>query len=280
MSRLEVKFWGSRGSLPRNSPDHIKYGGNTSCVEIRHQNQTVIMDGGSGLSLLGEHLVEQHKTTGENADIHILFSHFHNDHICGVPFFAPLYEPGFRVHFHTVAEDAPHGFQPVLEQYMAAPLFPVEPDIFRAKVMFHQHRSEQAFELAGITINSCPMPHPGGAHAYRLSAAGQNVVYATDTVHDTATINRRLVGFIRRAGLLIYDCTFDDAEFSEVASQGHSTWQEGVRLCQAAEVRHLAIFHHAPYRTDTELDEIGKKAQILFEGAFVAADRQLFILGD
>lgn len=280
MSQLEVTFWGSRGSLPRNSPDHIKYGGNTSCVTFRHQNQTVIIDGGSGLSLLGERLVSDHKTTGEQPDIHIFFSHFHHDHICGVPFFAPLYEPGFKVHFHAITEDAPHGFQPVLQQYMSAPLFPVEPDIFQADVMFHQHRSAQAFELGGITITSCPIPHPGGSHAYRLSAGGQDAVYATDTVHDPAAINQRLVTFIRDADLLIYDCTFDDAEFPDVAAQGHSTWQEGVRLCQAAQVKQLAIFHHAPQRTDTELDEIEKKAQILFEGAFVAADRQLYILAD
>ena len=105
-----------------------------------------------------------------------------------------------------------------------------------------------------------------------------DVVYATDTEHEPGTLNTKLVDFSQGADLMLYDCTYDDDEFMDKKGFGHSTWQEALRLAQAAQVKNLAIYHHDPSRSDVQLDEIEKKAQLIFENSFVAADNQLFVL--
>ena len=271
-----VKFWGTRGSLPVNGPAHVKYGGNTSCVEIglsRESGQFVIIDAGTGLHALSESLTE---IIGR--DFHICLSHFHLDHLIGIPFFAPLFQAGCAVHFHTIIEDAPDGFEPILDKFMAAPFFPIQSDVFEAEVHFHSHASTTQIDLGGLKLETCPIPHPGGAHAYRAHLGGMDVVYATDTEHEPGALNSRLVEFSQTADLMLYDCTYDDDEFTQKKGFGHSTWQEAIRLAQAAEVKNLGIYHHDPSRSDVQLDEIEKKAQRVFKNSFVAADNQLFVL--
>lgn len=264
-----LKFWGTRGSLPVNSPAHIKYGGNSSCVEVRLDGSVIIIDGGSGMRLLGENLVRQ-----GCKNIHIFMSHFHNDHICGIPFFAPLFDKETSVTFHTIAEDNPDGFEKILKIYMSEPTYPVGTEVFNAKVSYEIHPSGSVIPLTGVRVTSHPIPHPGGCHAYRLSDGARDIVYATDTEHTPDKINQSLVAFIQNADVLIYDCTYEDENFGSFIGYGHSTWQEGVRLCQAGNVSKLAIFHHAPEHNDRMLDSIGRKAQELFSGAVVTADFQ------
>lgn len=271
-----VKFWGTRGSLPVSGAAHVKYGGNTSCVEIglsRESGQFVIIDAGSGLHALGNSLVES-----KGQDYHICLSHFHLDHLIGIPFFAPLFQAGCAVHFHTIIEDAPDGFEPILDKLMATPFFPIQSDVFQAEVHFHSHASTSQIDLGEIKLTTCSIPHPGGAHAYRVSTGDMDVVYATDTEHEPGTLNTKLVDFSQGADLMLYDCTYDDDEFMDKKGFGHSTWQEALRLAQAAQVKNLAIYHHDPSRSDVQLDEIEKKAQLIFGNSFVAADNQLFVL--
>ena len=279
-----LKFWGTRGSLPVNSPAHAKYGGNSSCVEVCFGDaasatsatgaaspaSAVLIDGGSGMRMLGEKLAKQGVK-----DIHILISHFHNDHICGIPFFAPLFEADVTVTFHTIAKSTAQNFETALNMYMADPIYPVGTDIFDAQIIYKSHAEGAVIKLPhNMTATSHPIPHPGGCHAYRITDGQRHVVYATDTEHDPQAMNTALVDFIKNADVLIYDCTYDDADFDRFIGFGHSTWQEGIRLCQAAQVRRLAIFHHAPERNDAALDAIAEKARRLFDGAVVTGDFQ------
>ncbi len=267
MSDVYLKFWGTRGSLPVSGPMHQKYGGNSSCVELAYHDQHIIIDGGSGLRFLGDELVQKGVK-----NITLLISHFHNDHLCGIPFFAPLFDPEVTIKIYALPNDEGVTLKQALARYMAPPTYPVGLDIFKANIEFVNGCSGEEWAIGDIAIKSHPIPHPGGCHAYRLSTPSQSIVYATDTEHVIGALNQELADFARQADYLLYDCTYDDDEFDKFIGFGHSTWQEGVRLCQHAEIENLAIIHHAPELTDAMLDERADRAAKIFKNAFVASD--------
>lgn len=264
---MNIHFWGTRGSLPVNSPNHREFGGNTSCVEVSGPEGAVIFDAGSGLAHLG--FSDPDLTKGTVFDI--FFSHFHADHICGLPFFRPIFNPHCVVRLHSFGvtdstlEDAVHG-------YLQRPQFPIGPDTFAAEVSYLHHDADAVIDVNGLQISAHEIPHPGGAHALKAHHGDKFFVYATDTEHTPGTPNQGLIEFMRDADFAIYDCTYDDSEFEAHLGWGHSTWQEGIRLAQAAAVKQFGIFHHDPDRTDAQLHEIEAKAQELYAPARVMRD--------
>ena len=265
---VEVKFWGTRGSLAVNGPAHKVFGGNTSCIEMRSSGQSIIFDAGSGLLACGEALLARGVT-----EIDIFLTHFHADHLCGLPFFQPFFEPAFSVRLHSF-DTGVATTEAAVDAYMRPPLFPVTRDIFTAKVEYFTHKSDAKVDIGGYHIDACPIPHPGGAHALRATRDTRICVYATDTEHQPGAPSAALIDFMSQADLAIYDCTFSDEEFDARLGWGHSTWQEGVRLARAASVKQFAIFHHDPKRTDSALHDIENKARQMFDGAFAARDFQ------
>jgi phosphoribosyl 1,2-cyclic phosphodiesterase len=265
-TKISVYFWGTRGSTPVNSPDHRIFGGNTSCVEVRHGAGRVICDGGSGLVGLSDSLLEEGAQ-----EIDIFFSHVHADHICGLPFFKPLFVPGYHVRLHSF-DATPDALEKAITGYISQPLFPIDRSSFQAEVTFHSHDAKRMVNCAGFQISALPIPHPGGAHALKVSAANRHFVYATDTEHQPGAPNTDLIAFMQHADLAVYDCTYDDDEFEGRIGWGHSTWQEGVRLAQAAKLRRFGIFHHEPGRTDEQLAAIEAQAKDMFEASFVTRD--------
>lgn len=263
-----VKFWGTRGSLAVSGPAHRLFGGNTACVEVSHGGQSLIFDAGSGLLACGDALLARGVK-----EIDIFLTHFHADHLCGLPFFPPFFDASFNVRLHSF-DTGNATTQAAVDAYMRPPLFPVTRDIFTAQVEFFTHAPQTQIAIGDFQVDACPIPHPGGAHALRASIGTRACVYATDTEHQPGTPNDALVAFMRQADLAIYDCTYCDEEFDARIGWGHSTWQEGVRLAQAAAVENFAIFHHDPKRSDTALLEIERAARALFKGAFAARDFQ------
>ena len=143
---------------------------------------------------------------------------------------------------------------------------------FEADLQFIHHDVEDALSFGNITVTALPIPHPGGAHALKASTSDKNFIYATDTEHTPSEPNQNLIAFMHEADLAVYDCTYDDDEFTTRRGWGHSTWQEGIRLAAAAKVKKFGIFHHEPDRTDDMLIEIEKRAKTMLPSSFVTRD--------
>ncbi|MBT7642456.1 MAG: MBL fold metallo-hydrolase [Rhodobiaceae bacterium] len=263
---MELTFWGTRGSLPMNTPEHRIFGGNTSCVSVRAGDNLAIFDAGSGLIHLGSQLEQQ----GAN-EIDICFSHFHSDHICGMPFFKPFFNPKVTIRLHSFGL-AEATLYDALTSYLSRPIFPISMDDFQAKVEFVHHPDGEPAEIGDLGVHALEIPHPGGAHALKAQAGGKSFVYATDTEHIIGQPNQALIEFLRDADMAVYDCTFDDSEFEQRHGWGHSTWQEGLRLAEAAQVKKFGIFHHEPERSDAALSDIEKRAQVILPQSFVTRD--------
>lgn len=266
--RFTVRFWGVRGSVATPGPETVRYGGNTSCVEIWCGDRRIVIDAGTGLRMLGRQML------GEGpAEFDLLLSHTHLDHIEGLPFFPPAFARGnlFRIWAgHLLPRIT---IDQALSQLMSAPLFPVPLDAFSNQVKYCDFRAGDALVLGPeILVKTTMLDHPNHAVGYRVEFDGRSLCYVSDTTHVPGETNENIVGLIRDADLVIYDSMFTDAEFAERPNWGHSTWREGVRLTQLAGAKKLVLFHHDPCRTDAELDALGAKAAQHLAGTVVAQE--------
>lgn len=264
---MTIRFWGVRGSIVVPGAQTARYGGNTSCVEIRCGKQILVFDGGSGLRPLGAELVRK----GGKVDLDLIFSHTHLDHIVGLPFFAPCYAAGNHVRIWAGHLTPPTGIKAVLGRMMSAPLFPVRMDIMEAGLDFRDFTAgETLHPHAGIALVTAPLNHPGGATGYRVEFAGKSVAYITDTEHRPGESDANVLRLMQGADLAIYDCMYSEDEYQAHQGWGHSTWEEGVRLAREAGVKRLAIFHHEPDHDDDFMDRVAAAAAALLPGAVVA----------
>ncbi len=269
-----LRFWGVRGSIACSGPETQGYGGNTSCIEIRCADRLLVFDGGTGLRPLGLSL-----PSADPLELDHFYSHTHWDHIAGMPFFCPAYRAGCKIHVRAGHLAAQGGIEAALRQAMTEPLFPVPLDIFHADIDFSDFSAGDTLDLGdGIVVRTAPLHHPDGATGYRVEFDGRSICYVTDTEHVPGSPDQNILGLIKGADLVIYDSTYTDDEFPTYVGWGHSTWQEGARLCQAAGVKRFAIFHHDPGRDDDALDRIGAAAARQFSGAFVARERETLYL--
>lgn len=265
---VEIRFWGVRGSIACPSPDHVVYGGNTSCVEIMAGGASIILDAGTGIRQLGQDFVRRGLASAD-----ILLSHTHWDHINGFPFFAPAYRKN-----HAFTIRAGHlldqgGIGSVLASQMTHPMFPVPMTVMQADLDFRDFRAGESFVLGGgVEVSTAPLRHPNGATGYRLRHGGRTVAYVTDTEHVPGQPDENVLRLMRDADLVIYDCTYTDDEFPAKVGWGHSTWQEGVRLARMAGARRLAIFHHDPEHDDRFMAAVEEQARRVWDGALVARD--------
>ncbi|GGF51339.1 MBL fold metallo-hydrolase [Terasakiella brassicae] len=266
-----VKFWGVRGSIACPSPEHIEYGGNTSCIEVCAGEYRFILDAGTGIRCLGQEFLKS-----GIKEAHLLLTHTHWDHINGFPFFAPAYVPGNS--FHVMAGHLMDvgGIRQVLASQMANPTFPVPLEVMQANLTFEDFRAGDSFMLNDqIKIVTAPLHHPNGATGYRIEFDGKSVCYVTDTEHIIGKPDQNILKLIEGADLVIYDSTYSDETFESKIGWGHSTWQEGIRLCRAAQVKKLAIFHHDPEHTDDIMHEVEEAAKAEWSSCFVAKERMV-----
>ena len=263
-----IKFWGVRGSIACPTAKHIGYGGNTSCIQVFAGDQRIILDCGTGIRGLGDEIFADDVT---HADI--LLTHTHWDHINGFPFFAPAY--GSTHSFNIMAGHlaAAGGVRAVLSSQMTNPTFPIPLEVMQSDMRFVDFTAGEDFQLdPGVTVTTTPLNHPGGATGYRLDFEGKAFCYVTDTEHVPDKPDANVLDLIEGADLVIYDATYTDEEFPAKVGWGHSTWQEGVRLCRAADVKSLAIFHHDPSHDDAVMQQIEADARATWNQAFVARE--------
>jgi phosphoribosyl 1,2-cyclic phosphodiesterase len=266
---MSVRFWGVRGSIPCPGPDTVGYGGNTSCVEIRCGDQLLIFDAGTGLRPLGNALIEAAKP----ADTDIFLSHCHIDHLSGLPFFMPLHAEGNRIRIWAGNLKPAGSAEAAVRKMMSHPLFPIEIDMARSKVEFHDFRAGETLNpRPGITLKTAPLNHPGGATGYRLEFGGRSVAYLTDMEMANGAVDAGVLALAKGTSLVIIDSTYTDAELPSHEGWGHSSWQQCVKLANDAGAAKLCLFHHDPDHNDADMDAIAAAVSKARPGTVVAKE--------
>jgi len=269
---MRVRFWGVRGSVPWATPAAIGHGCNTPCVEVFDEasGERLVLDAGSGIVGLGETL------TAAPAPIPILLSHYHWDHLQGLPFFAPLYRRDWPL---TILAPALESYEAGwMESIFRSPFFPVPferlPRPPAVRIIDAGHVGIGCFDVQSIRLN-----HPGGALAYRIrgaNATGADLVYASDHELGVPDVDGPLAAFIAGAGAVIFDAHFTQEEEAAHRGWGHSTWEGAVRFCAEAGVGRLWLFHHKPGRTDLELTDIEAQARQILPATDAAGEGDVF----
>jgi phosphoribosyl 1,2-cyclic phosphodiesterase len=273
---MQLEFWGVRGSIASPGAATARVGGNTSCVELRCGESRLILDAGTGLRSLGDSLLARARNAAvSGVDATILLSHFHWDHIQGIPFFVPAYLPTTRLGIVAGGGGMP-SVQRTLAYQMRAPVFPVRLDELSARITFDSIRPGGVMHVGEAAVTAAKLNHPGGVTAYRIDHLGAAVVYATDTEHH-ACVDPALAKLAEGADVLIYDAQYTPEEYEGSAGPskvgwGHSTFAAGALVAKAAGVRKLVLFHHDPRRTDEQVEALEARARLLFPDTVAARE--------
>ena len=267
---FKIKIWGARGTLPVSGEEFSKYGGNTICVEVRCADRVMLFDAGSGMYPAG--LALRAEGVG---DVNLFFSHCHYDHIVGFPYFKPFFkrENDVRIWSGHLAGQKTTG--QMLREFMSPPWFPAPLDICCAQIATSDFRAGDTLSVhSDISIKTGMLNHPGNAIGYRIEFEGRSVAIITDTEHEPGIYDQTVLDLIDGVDLFLYDASFTDAEMELYRGYGHSSWQHAIRLAKRANAKSLGFIHHAPFRTDADLNAIDAEAKAEFEGAFAAWDGQ------
>ena len=234
-----IKIWGVRGSVPRTEKDFLKFGGNTVCTSIEYGDERIILDAGSGLSVLG-------RSPGPGPQrISILLGHLHIDHLMGLFSFPPFFDPQAEIHIYAKA-----GSFHKLETLLGPPFWPVGLSDFPAQIHLHELWADERFSLHGLECHTMAGNHPGGSLLYRLDDGEKSLTYALDCEADE-TIFPALAEFSRNTGLLIWDAGFAPEDLRP--GWGHSTWEQGIRLHRESRAQMVLMSHHNQNYSDSFL---------------------------
>lgn len=270
-NHFTVNFWGVRGSIASPGERTVRYGGNTPCVEICVAGQRLIFDGGTGIRVLGQSLMQKLPV-----EAHLFFTHSHWDHIQGFPFFTPAFVKGNQ--FSIYGAIAPDGstIEQRLHDQMQHPNFPVPLQIMGASLKFVDVEIGAPIQIGEVVVENALLNHPGQAVGYRVNWQNHAVAYVTDTEHFPDRLDQNVLFLAHNADVLIYDATYTDEEYDSPQSSkvgwGHSTWQEAVKIAVAANVKTLVIFHHDPLHDDDFLDQISEQVAQAFPNGVLAKE--------
>lgn len=268
MEDRRIKFWGIRGSTPVCEKGKRKYGGHTLCSSIETDTGDVlILDAGTGIMRLGAQI--EADLPSPPSHLYLFLTHFHLDHIIGLPFFSLLYSADTHITFfspYDVEETKKYLYGIMAERY-----FPIKLKDTPSQKEFRQIPKE-TIEINGTQISWCPLNHPQGSVAYRLEYQGKSYVMATDTEHPERGCDEILLQFCKGADMLVYDSMYTPEEYSNRKGWGHSTWLAGTELATQAGVGALYLSHLNPFHTDEHIDTFLQKAQDTFPQTFIAIE--------
>ena len=261
MSR--VKFFGVRGSISVSGSEFQEFGGNTTCVLVEGPERTVILDAGTGIRNLGKELM-QDPELGITRPCYLLFSHFHWDHIQGLPFFGPAYDSKRTITLSAIGRERDgKDLRTIFEAQMQEEYFPVKLDGMGANIKF-MHVTDDNYDVENASVSAVKHNHPGGAFSYKLKDKdGKVVVFCTDIEHGDE-IDQNIVELARDADLLIHDGQYTTEELTRYQGWGHSSWEQAVEVAEQANVKQLVITHHDPDHDDDFLREVERQARSRF----------------
>ncbi|WP_413166230.1 MBL fold metallo-hydrolase [Capilliphycus salinus ALCB114379] len=273
-----VQFWGVRGSIPTPGKSTIRYGGNTSCLEMRVAGKRLIFDGGTGLRMLGDAMMAEMPV-----EAYMFFTHYHWDHIQGFPLFTPAFVRGNCFHIYGAIPPEGESMKQHFIERILHPNSPVPLKGLQADLRFYELKAGDSMMLDDIKIETGQLNHPNTAMGYRITWNGRSVVYCSDTEHLPDGLDENVLNLSQNADVLIYDAMYTDEEYHSPKSPkigwGHSTWQEGVKMAQAAGVKRVVIFHHDPTHSDDFLDQIEQEVQAVFPKAIMAREGLILPIG-
>ncbi|HEY2404029.1 MAG TPA: MBL fold metallo-hydrolase [Steroidobacteraceae bacterium] len=265
---ISVTFWGVRGSVPTPGGGHAGVGGNTTCVEVQlPSGDRVLIDGGTGARALGAKLMQE--TAGRELSLHMLLTHFHWDHIQGIPFFQPLFSDSTDFTFYAMTPPAETAAR--LQKQMAGPYFSVGFDALRAKIRYAAV-DEGKLGFGNTSITSFPLSHPQGCRGYRFECAGSSVVFASDFEYGDPKFDRILLEAADGADVLILDAQYTPAEYEVHRGWGHTSWLSATQIARTAGAKKLVLFHHDPAHDDAAMESILQDAQEQFPGTSLAKE--------
>ena len=267
---MELRFWGVRGSLASPGPDTLIVGGNTTCVSVISDDYVLVFDAGTGIKGLGDYLEDEERSRWQGS---IFLTHYHWDHIQGLPFFMPAIREENRFHLYG-EEKRNHDLWEILSDQMQSPYFPVTMDDQAGLVTFNQIEPNQRIDIRpDVFVRTVRLNHPNGAIGYRMETPGGSICIITDHEHPEDGLDPAVVEFARDATILIHEAQYHPKEKSgPKAGWGHSSWEEAAMTAKQAAVGRLYLSHHDPSRSDREVFDILSRARQIFDQTEVATE--------
>lgn len=257
-----IKFYGTRGSIPVSGKNTIKYGGNTTCVYIETNNgESIIIDAGSGIRELGVYLIKNKKS-----NLHLIFTHYHWDHIQGFPFFAPAYSKNTTINIYGPEDEV--AAKKALSYQMHIPFFPtIKLTDLPAKFTFK--KAKPKFNIGKMKIQIIPNNHPNYTFGLKLTENNKSVVFLTDNELNSPnprTSYKKFIKFIKGADVLIHDAQYDDENYHEKVGWGHSTYNQVMQLAKDCRIKRVLFTHHDPSSSDNFINNVLENTRIKFPG--------------
>lgn len=270
---MRLKFWGVRGSIPTPGPSTLRFGGNTSCLEVRADGEIIVLDAGTGIAPLGSKLGEEFR--GRPLEVTVLISHTHWDHIQGFPFFEPAYNPNNRVRILGF-KGAREGLQATLSSQMESPYFPITMSQMPSNIIIEELR-DLKFKIGSVSVEATYLNHPGLCVGYRINSSCGSISYLPDNepyqrfkyhTSGSAAANspeaieyarrqdQRIIDFVQGSDVLVIDSQYDSIEYQKRIGWGHGCVDDVIALALSAKVKKLFLFHHDPRHDDKHIESM------------------------